>query len=91
MPLGVEEESLYTQDIIHLDSGDFIVLYTDGITEAIDAEKNQFGPERLEQVLLDNQGKTSSQLAAALEQAVDQFTGDTAPFDDITILIARRQ
>jgi len=91
MPLGVEEESVYTQNVIQLNSGDFIVLYTDGITEAIDADDNQFGMERLEQVLLDNQGKTSSQIVAALERAIDQFTGDSAPFDDITVLIARRQ
>jgi sigma-B regulation protein RsbU (phosphoserine phosphatase) len=91
MPLGVEEDNLYTQNVVQLKSGDFIVLYTDGITEAIDADKNQFGMERLQQVLLDNQGLTSDEIVVALEKAIDQFTGDLAPFDDITVLIARRK
>lgn len=90
VPLGVEEGSTYTQESVLLKPGDFIVLYTDGVTEATDANNNLFGVDRLQSVLLENQDRPAPEIAAALEQAIDQFSGPTAPRDDITIVIARR-
>ena len=90
IPLGVEEDSTYTQESVQLKPGEFIVLYTDGVTEAMDADDNLFGEDRLKGVLLENRDRPAPEIAAALEQAIDQFTGPIAPHDDITIVIARR-
>lgn len=91
MPLGVEEDSEYTQGSIHLNSGDFILLYTDGVTEAIDARETQFGPQRLQEVLLEYKDKSADEIASGLEQRIDEFTANAPPGDDITIVLARRQ
>jgi len=90
IPLGVEEDSTYTQESVQLKPGEFIVLYTDGVTEAMDANDNLFGEDRLKGVLLENRDRPAPEIVAALEQAIDQFTGPIAPHDDITIVIARR-
>ena len=90
VPLGIEEDSTYTQESVLLKPGEFIVLYTDGVTEAMDPNDNLFGVDRLQGVLMENQDRPAPEIAAALEQAIDQFTGPIAPHDDITIVIARR-
>ena len=88
--LGIDEDAAFTQSVIQLRSGDFIVLYTDGVTEAIDAEEDQFGMERLQGVLLENQDRPASEIAEALEMAIDQFSLDLTSHDDITLVIAKR-
>jgi sigma-B regulation protein RsbU (phosphoserine phosphatase) len=91
MALGVEVETSYEQNTLRLQPGDFIVLYTDGVVEAIDTSQQEFGIQRLQQVLLDNRNSTPSSIVQALEQDLIAFTGPTPPFDDITLLFAKRQ
>jgi sigma-B regulation protein RsbU (phosphoserine phosphatase) len=73
-----------------LDPGDFLVLYTDGVTEAMDAQHREFGEERLRRVLLDNRHASAEDMAAALEGTLGAFTGAADPSDDITFVIVKR-
>jgi serine phosphatase RsbU (regulator of sigma subunit) len=91
MALGIQEEATYRQGSLQLNPGDFIAMYTDGVTEAMDANDEQFGMERLQRVLLENQEKSAAEIATALESAVNQFTGTLGPSDDITIVITKRK
>ncbi len=90
MPLGLFEFTDFEEGAARLDPGDFLVLYTDGVTEAMDAQDREFGEERLRRVLPHNRGASAEDLAAALDGALDDFTGATAPSDDITFVIVRR-
>lgn len=90
MPLGVEAEAEYSQRTAQLEPGDFLVLYTDGITEAIDGRREQYGEERLEQAILAAHQRPVDQVAAAIEADLGRFTGPTAPFDDVTLMIVKR-
>jgi sigma-B regulation protein RsbU (phosphoserine phosphatase) len=90
MALGVIEGFSYHQETIHLEPGDFILFYTDGVTDALNAGNQEFGTDRLEKVILDNQDAPVAEIVAALESAVAEFIGSTSPFDDITIVAARR-
>jgi len=90
MPLGIDEENEYAQGSICLKSGDFILMYTDGVTEAINAREEQFGPLRLQEVVLEYKGSSADEIASGLEQRIDEFTGNAPPGDDITIVLARR-
>jgi sigma-B regulation protein RsbU (phosphoserine phosphatase) len=76
---------------LHLDPGDFLLLYTDGVTDATDAQQQEFGMERLEQVVLDHRQAPVVELMAALERAIQDFVGSTAPFDDLAIVVAKCQ
>jgi sigma-B regulation protein RsbU (phosphoserine phosphatase) len=91
MALGIQEEATYQQGSVQLNPGDFLVMYTDGVTEAMDAGDELFGMERLQRVLLVNQDKPAAEIASALESALDQFTGSLPPHDDITIVIVKRK
>jgi sigma-B regulation protein RsbU (phosphoserine phosphatase) len=90
MPLGVEDNSIYTQRSIRLEPGDFVLFYTDGVTEAIDSTEQEYGIERLEQAVLAARDLPAGEMLAALEGDIRRFTGPAAPFDDITILLVKR-
>ena len=90
MVLGLFEAVDFEQRTVQLDPADFILLYTDGVSEAMDAHNREFGKERLRRVLLDNRRASAEDVAEAIEQALTAFTGEAAPSDDITFVIGRR-
>jgi sigma-B regulation protein RsbU (phosphoserine phosphatase) len=90
MALGIDEMARYDQRLAQLNAGDFIVLYTDGVTDALNAEGREFGDDGLHRVVLENRRTSATGLVEALKQAVISFSGATAPFDDITIVVAKR-
>ncbi len=90
MLVGVEPEADYEQRQIELQPGDFILLYTDGITEAIDAQEQEFGLERLRRVVEQTHLGTAGEIAAAVQGALEEFTASLDPFDDITLLVIKR-
>jgi serine phosphatase RsbU (regulator of sigma subunit) len=89
MALGVIADASFEQRTVHLDPGDLIVFYTDGLTDAIDAQECEFGMERVQRVILDHQSAPAADIVAALERAIDDFAGPTDPFDDIAIMVAK--
>jgi sigma-B regulation protein RsbU (phosphoserine phosphatase) len=90
MALGVMEDSSFEQRTVRLNAGDFVFLYTDGVTEAIDTQKREFGEERLQRVILDKRHAPAAEIVAGLEQALREFVGASSPLDDITIVAAKR-
>jgi sigma-B regulation protein RsbU (phosphoserine phosphatase) len=90
MLVGVEAETSYAQRQLSLMPGDFILLYTDGITEAIDAQTQPFGEQRLRQVVRAYSRGTADQIATGVQRAIEDFTTSMEPFDDITLLIIKR-
>ena len=80
----------YEEGEITLAPGDTVVLYTDGVTEAMDLEKEEFGMERL-RALFAGEGPTSAESANdAVFAAVREFVGEAPQSDDITCLTLRR-
>ncbi len=74
--------------IIRLEPNDILVIYTDGVTEANDAGGNEFGEERLAEVVRENAGATPCELLAAIQKAVQNFSYGEQ-FDDLTLVVAR--
>jgi serine phosphatase RsbU (regulator of sigma subunit) len=66
------------------------VLYTDGITEAFDEQGSEFGMERLQRVVYDVRGASVEEIQSSLLQTVNDFIDDTAPADDITMMVVKR-
>ena len=85
--IGILPEVRLWEETTHLHSGDAIVFYTDGVTEARRG-RDQFGEERLRQVLADSHGGSAADIADAVEQAVLEFAGPE-PSDDIAVLVLR--
>ena len=90
MFLGFDEDAEYDQETVNLGSGDFLVFYTDGVPDAINEDKETFGMERFLKVIENNPKASAAEALAAIEKAVQDFIGDTAPYDDLTLLVAKR-
>ncbi len=89
-PLALFEDADYELHEVALTPGDTVVMYTDGVTEALNGQWDQFGTERLEAVMKQNAAASSVELAEQILRAVSQFTSGAAQSDDITLLILRR-
>ncbi len=70
-------------------SGDTLVMYSDGITEAINAEEVEFGSARLEAILLENAGEAPDRLMDVILESVTRHSSRKSQDDDITIVVAR--
>ena len=82
--LGLEEDFAYKQEKIQLQEGDTIVLYTDGLNESIDVNKEEFGYERISKSLLkDNEPKKNIE---TLIKDMEEFEGEEEQFDDTTMM-----
>ena len=90
MAMGVMDDEVYEQRTVRLDPGDFIVLYTDGVTDAMNAQEQEFGGQRLQRVILDRRRAPATDIVAALEQAIGDFAVSTSPFDDVTMVVVKR-
>ena len=75
---------------VTLAPGDTLVLYTDGVTEAMDIEKEEFGMERLRAVFAGGQPESAETANEAVFAAVREFVGDAPQSDDITCLTLKR-
>jgi sigma-B regulation protein RsbU (phosphoserine phosphatase) len=91
MALGVLADFAFEQRTLHLDPGSWLLLYTDGVIDAQDAQGRRFGPERLERIARERCDQPPQEVLAVLERAIAEHTGATAQFDDIAILILRRR
>ena len=89
--LGVMEDYQYTSLRSDLNTEDAILIYTDGITEAIDSNKNMYGEERLMNLLKSSNGVTPQQMVKNIIDDVDSFADEIDQFDDITVLSLKRR
>lgn len=80
------EDTVYTQEEIKVKTGDAIFLYTDGVTEAVDLENEQYGEGRLLAFLNSMEGKSSMDTINSLYLDIMKFAGEAEQFDDVTML-----
>ncbi|MEM7020137.1 MAG: SpoIIE family protein phosphatase, partial [Pseudomonadota bacterium] len=90
--LGVVED---IEQFIHvkefeLQTGDSVVLYTDGVTEAFNDTRQQYGIERFCHVLQENRAKSSSSIRDAIVQDLRQYVGDTKMKDDFSFVVIKQ-
>lgn len=84
--LGVVGEARYAQGIVELQSGDRLVLFTDGVTEAVSPFDEEYGDERLLAVLRESQRMSAVELQKTILNAVKEFSGG-ALRDDVTLIV----
>jgi sigma-B regulation protein RsbU (phosphoserine phosphatase) len=65
-------------------------MFTDGVTEATDAAYNEFGVERLGDILSQHSHSNCQQIVEAVKKGVKDFVGETEQSDDITMLVVKR-
>lgn len=89
MVTGVLAEATYDKSIVDLESGDCVLLYSDGVTDAMSERNERFGRERLESALKDVGALTAQQAIDALLARLNQHRGETDANDDITIVVVK--
>lgn len=90
MALGIMEGLEFKSDTIQLQPNDTLVTFTDGVTEAEDAEHNQFGDDRLIKILKELRGSDSETIVRTINEKIKDFVGEATQFDDITQLVIKR-
>lgn len=92
-PLGVDDGMLFDEAVFDLDlminPGDIVALYTDGVTEAMNAKEEVFGYDRLKEVVRANVEKPAVRVLQAVGEALEQFTQGHVQSDDITIVTVK--
>jgi len=89
MPLGINPEQEYREITLALEPGTSVVLYTDGITESMNAANDLFGRVRLENFVSSISG-SSEDLTKAIVTEVDRFCGTRPQRDDMCLVCLRR-
>ncbi len=90
-PVGLLPDAEFTSSVFTLRPGDTLVLFSDGITEAMNPDENEFGIARLKGVLAGLTDVPVEQLQAAILAAVEDFTRGAGQADDLTLLLIRYQ
>jgi len=87
--LGIDDGEAYANAEVQLYPGDALILYTDGVTEAENAEEEEYGDHRLDQVLAAAGSADSAATIEAIVSSVRDFAGEAQQSDDITCLVSR--
>jgi sigma-B regulation protein RsbU (phosphoserine phosphatase) len=91
-PLGLMPPGLlpFAEQQLTLETGDTLVLFSDGVPEAQDRDDAEYGEARLIACVKDAGGQASAVIIDRIMASIDAFAGDAPQFDDITLLVVRR-
>lgn len=88
--VGIMEETIYEKGSITMEKGDILLIYTDGVTEAMDPELHEYGVQRLKQILSSQQTQSADAIRHAIIQDVRQHATGASQSDDITLMVIKR-
>lgn len=90
IPIGIFEGAAYQVGTTRLESGDWLVIFTDGVVEAVNTKDEEYGEPELIRVVDRESGSAPPELLRSLMAGLDQFVGNTPQHDDITCLLLKR-
>lgn len=89
MALGLKESEGYTSDSIQLQSGDLVIFYTDGLTEAVNEKHQYFSNDRLRRFLQQKKLTSAQETVEELEAELKAFTGNTPQEEEVIIVVLK--
>ena len=89
LPIGIEHEARYSQRETRLANGDIIMMYTDGVVEAMDSRGRQYEDERLKSIFVDNASLGAEDLLKVIRTDIDAFVGNAKQHDDQTLMLMK--
>jgi len=90
LALGVIEDFVFAEETVPLAPGDLLVVYSDGVTDTPDSNTEAFGAERLQRVIGKYRSSPADRIARAIIDEVTAHGGGKVQFDDLTVLVLRR-
>ena len=91
LPLGIKPDADYREGRTRLQHGDVLVVYSDGVTEAMSPSGEEFGATRLYEVVSRNIEASAAGIRDRIESSLTKFSQGTSAADDITLVIVKRQ
>ena len=89
VPLGMFADRTYAEITLELKPRDMVVIYTDGIDESLNADGEELGAERLEQILRQLSGGSAREVVDGIMDAVHRYSGNNEPSDDRTVVVIK--
>jgi sigma-B regulation protein RsbU (phosphoserine phosphatase) len=89
IPLGMPFDETYEQQIIKFEADSILVFYTDGITEALNADSRQFGKDEFLELLKDNSKKPVKEIGETVLKSINEHMEGAPAVDDVTLMILR--
>jgi serine phosphatase RsbU (regulator of sigma subunit) len=90
LPLGIMSDAEFREGRTQLQPGDVLVIYSDGVSEAVNPSGEEFGPTRLYEVVARNLDASAGGIRDRIESALTKFCQGTPAADDITLVIVKR-
>ncbi len=88
--LSIMDQFPFSEDSVHFEPGDVLVVYSDGVPEAMNSSKEQFGEDHLCELLLQHRSRSASEIIDVVVSAVRQHAGPWPQSDDITMIVVKR-
>ena len=90
LPLGMFDGVEFQQETVKLEPSEYLVLYTDGVTEAMNKSFDEYGESRLRQVMIGSSDKSASGFLGVIVSDVEKFVAGEPQSDDITMVVLKR-
>lgn len=90
VPVGIDSSWDYPQTSFQVEKEDILIFYTDGITEAMNLQDQQFGFERLKKAVVQNADLEPDGLKQGIFDAIEEFVGEASQHDDETLIIVKK-
>jgi phosphoserine phosphatase RsbU/P len=91
LPLGIQDDAVYQASSITLQTKDWLVIFTDGVIEAVNERDEEFGEERLIGIFSESPETAPSRMLSRVMVAIDRFVGNAPQHDDITCMLLKTQ
>ncbi len=90
IPVGILADAPYQVGTTRLEGGDWLVIFTDGVVEAVNARDEEYGEPQLIRLVDRSAGSTPAEMLHGLLAELDGYVGNTPQHDDITCLLLKR-
>jgi serine phosphatase RsbU (regulator of sigma subunit) len=87
--IGLLPDCSYEQGAVHIETGDVLVAFTDGISEARNADDLEWGEERLTAAIQSNRARVATDLIRSIMVDVDRYVAEAPQYDDMTLVVLR--
>lgn len=91
LPIGLMPLSAYSEGQVEFMPGDVLAIYSDGISESVNEANEEFGEARLLECIQKNMDRSAPGIRDRIDEALSKFVGNTPAFDDMTLMIVKRQ
>lgn len=88
---GVTPDALYEERPVYIGVGDIIILFTDGVSEVFNDKEEQFGEERIVEILKKYKDKSTTEIRDIIYDQVHKFAAEDHTFDDFTMIVLKRK